>query len=156
MNIFLSMEVLFFRLGNRVAGIPTRNIRIVLYNKETVPFLPLSEHVKEMLVNQGRAVGVVDLHTLTGVNWKNPQKKDIILLETDGIEYGLSVRKILLTRKLKKDQIRDADSSYSIPEMLQLCACDVGNKTFPIFSEKKILKHKDIKKLWYKKRKKKP
>ena len=149
------MEVLFFRLGNRVAGIPTRNIRIVLYNKETVPFLPLSENVQEMLVNQGRAVGVIDLHMLTGQQWKNPQKKDIILLKHDGMEFALSVRKILLTRNLKKNQIRDADSSYFIPEELQLCACNVGSKSFPIFSEKKILKHPDIKALWFKKSEKK-
>ena len=146
------MEILFFRLGARVAGIPARNVRIVLHKKETVPFLPLSAHIRDMIVNQGKAVGVIDLHSLFSVPRKEADRGDIILLQSVGIEFGLSVSKILITRRIHNSFFQPVERPFFIPDVFLSHQCAVGSKYFPVLSETRILNYPDIRVFWDKKK----
>ncbi|MFC1729880.1 chemotaxis protein CheW [candidate division KSB1 bacterium] len=144
------MEILFFRIANRIAAIETGNIQEVLHNKDTIPFLPISRYVKKMVVNRGKVIGVIDLGTLFSLPDKPRSLQEYILMSCSGISFCLATKKILVVRRLSKKFIKPAVSGLFIPEKFIGNVCVIGQKTYPILSEKKILEYPDIKVLWSK------
>jgi len=142
------MEILFLRIGNRIAGIRTGDIREVLHNKETIPFLPVSEYVRDLVYYRGNVIGVIDLCKLFKMPGKLCDSNDIIHICHNNLDVGIAVRKILIIRRIPKKFIQPAKNKYFIPSEFLEYACTVGTKSYPIISVEKILNNPDIKMLW--------
>ncbi|MFC1554043.1 chemotaxis protein CheW [candidate division KSB1 bacterium] len=143
------MEILFFRIGNLIAGIQTKFIQKVVFAPELRPFLPVSPVIKNMLIDQGRPVGLIELDKLIS-NQENDTNNIVIILEFNDIKFGILVKKILQTRAVSSkklvppDRIRQGIKNYT--ESL----CQVRKTYIPVLSPEKILLYEDIRKLWFK------
>ena len=142
------MEILFFRIGKRIAGVATRYLEEVIHAPKMFPFLPVSRHIPNMVVRRGNAVGVITLQHLFSLN-HDMKKSSVILLKSEGITFGLKVIKILQVRTISRSKLVHPHGKTFIPDEFLECACKVRTVFLPIISPDKILHHPDIRPLWY-------
>jgi chemotaxis signal transduction protein len=141
------IEILFFRIGNRVAGVETQILEEVVHSPGILPYLPISSYIKEMYVSKGRPIGIIDLGEFVSVNG-NAINKDLLLLRENDISFGIKVNKIVQVRPVSESKFVPPDKSTFIPEELLGSFCKVKNMMIPIISPGKILRHPDIEPLW--------
>ncbi|MFC1564494.1 chemotaxis protein CheW [candidate division KSB1 bacterium] len=143
------MEILFFKLNNKLSGIFAEYLQEVVINAEPVPFLPVSDYVDRLLVHQGRVIGLIDLKKFFSFRRTVDSSGEIILVRYKEIEFGFIVDRVVQKLKVAKNRLSTPGKSPFIPIDYVGCDCKVGNRTVPIISPSKILLHKDLKNLWF-------
>lgn len=141
------IEILFFRIGDRVAGVETQYLEEVVHSPGLFPYLPISPYIKEMFVNRGKPIGIIDLSSFVSLNGK-AINNDLILLYASDISFGIKINKIVQVRPVSESKIVPPDDNTFLPEELLDSACKVKRMMIPIISPEKILHHPEIEPLW--------
>ncbi|MCP4724526.1 MAG: chemotaxis protein CheW [bacterium] len=144
-----AMEILFFKLNNKITGIFAKYLQEVVINADPVPFLPVSDIIDRLLVHKGRIFGLVDLLKFFSLPDKNGSAGEIILLKYKEIEFGVVVEKVIQRLNVAQKRITPPASKTFIPAEFVGYECKVGKRSVPIISPPKILLQKNLKDLWY-------
>ncbi|MFC1492651.1 chemotaxis protein CheW [candidate division KSB1 bacterium] len=143
------MEILFFKLNNKITGIFAKYLQEVVTNADPVPFLPVSDFLDRLLVHKGRVYGLIDLLKFFSLPVKNGSTGEIILLKYKEIEFGLIVERVIQKLNVAQKRIVPPATKTFIPAEYIGYECKVGNRSVPILSPPKLLSQKNIKELWY-------
>ncbi len=144
------MELLFFYINNRIACIYTRFVKEVVIDIETEPFLYNNPVIDELVTHRGKIYGLMNLNNVLALPVIPESRVEIILLNFNGIEFGMKVGKVLNNMIVPKNRIIKPMGSEFIKEDFISYSCKVGKKNYPIISLKKVLLKDDVKKLWFK------
>ena len=141
------IEILFFRICDRVAGVETQYLEEVVHSPGLFPYLLISTYIKEMFVNRGKPIGIIDLSSFVSLNGK-AINNDLILLYASDISFGIKINKIVQVRPVSESKIVSPDDNTFLPEELLDSSCKVKRMMIPIISLEKILHHPEIEPLW--------
>jgi chemotaxis signal transduction protein len=143
------MEILFFKLNNKITGIFSKYLQEVVVNADPVPFLPVSDYIDHLLVHKGKIYGLIDLMKFFALPEMNGKAGEIIILKYKQVEFGFIVQKVIQKLNVAKRRIIQPSSDTFIPSEFVGYECKVGSKSVPILSTPKILLQRNIKELWY-------
>jgi len=141
------IEFLFFSIDRRVAGVEMQYVDEVIHSPGLIPYLPISPHIKEMFVNRGRPIGIIDLSSFVSPNGK-AKHNEVILLSSRDISFGIKINKIIQVRSVSKSKIVSPGDNTFLPEILLDSSCKAKQVMIPIISPAKILNHPEIEPLW--------
>ncbi len=143
------MEILFFKLNNKITGLFAKYMQEVVINTDPVPFLPVSDHIDRLMVHKGRIYGLIDLVKFFDMKHENGKPGEIILVKYKEVEFGIIVEKVIQKLNVAKNRIVPPGEKSFLPIEYIGHECKVGNRRVPVIAPSKILLQKNIRDLWY-------
>lgn len=105
------MQIVVFKLGSEEFAVETLKVQNIS-NTMKVTKVPKSDvHIKGLINLRGSIISLVDINLLLGMDSKSLEKGNIIIIDIDDEEIGISVDKVREVLEIDEKSIQRVDSN---------------------------------------------